>query len=48
MDPTTSGPYPYPDGSVVDHNEIGQRVNPLTGRTIAPSDPLAHIPLPPS
>jgi hypothetical protein len=28
-------------------NKLGQTVNPLTGQTVAPIDPFAHIPLPP-
>ncbi|MGZ4620497.1 MAG: RHS repeat-associated core domain-containing protein [Blastococcus sp.] len=46
MDPTTTGKYPYPTGRVMYVNEQGQTVNPLTGETVTPSDPFAHIPLP--
>ena len=46
MDPTTTGLYPYPNGYAVYMNELGQRVNPLTGQTISSSDPFAHLPLP--
>ncbi|MDR1386710.1 MAG: DUF6531 domain-containing protein [Propionibacteriaceae bacterium] len=45
MEPTTTGKYPYPTGRATYMNEIGQTVNPLTGRTIPPTDPFAHIPL---
>ncbi len=44
MDPTTSGKNPYPSGRGVYNNETGQTINPITGRTIDPSDPMAHIP----
>ncbi len=47
MDPVTSGPYQYPGGYISYMNESGQTVNPLSGQTIARSDPFAHIPLPP-
>jgi hypothetical protein len=43
MDPVTSGPYQYPNGYAVYMNQLGQTVNPLTGRTISPADPLSHI-----
>jgi hypothetical protein len=46
MDPTTTGKYPYPNGRVMYVNTEGQTVNPLTGETVKPSDPFAHIPLP--
>ena len=37
----------YPNGYVVYMNEIGQTVNPITGRTVSDfSDPFAHLPLP--
>jgi len=43
MEPTNL----YPNGYVVYMNEIGQTVNPLTGRTVSGfSDQFAHIPLP--
>lgn len=45
MDPVTSGKYQYPNGYVSYMNSGGQVVNPLTGRTLQPSDPLWHIPL---
>ena len=36
------------DGYVVFMNEVGQTVNPWTGRTtVGKSDPFAHIDLPP-
>lgn len=49
MDPTAPrGASPgYPGGYVNYQNAAGQSVNPLTGRTIAPSDPSWHIPLAP-
>jgi hypothetical protein len=46
MDPVTAGKYQYPQGYAVYMNEAGQTVNPLTGQTISPSDPFAHLPLP--
>jgi RHS repeat-associated protein len=46
MDPLTTGKYQYPNGYVAYMNEQGQTVNPLTGQTVQPSDPLAHIGLP--
>jgi hypothetical protein len=36
----------YPQGYLNYLNINGQEVNPFTGRTVAPSDPFAHIPLP--
>jgi hypothetical protein len=45
MDPVTTGRYQYPRGYVVYMNEMGQTVNPLTGETIAASNPFAHIEL---
>jgi hypothetical protein len=45
MNPVTSGTHVYPRGYVVYMNEAGQTVNPLTGRTIPPNDPFAHIAL---
>jgi RHS repeat-associated protein len=49
MDPTLpAGPSPgYPAGYVNYMNASGQSVNPFTGQTIAPSNPLWHIPLTP-
>ncbi len=44
--PVTSGKYQYPNGYVSYLNPGGQVVNPLTGETLQPSDPLWHIPLP--
>jgi RHS repeat-associated protein len=44
MDPVTSGPYTYPNGYGVYMNRNDQTINPFTGRTISPTDPLAHIP----
>jgi hypothetical protein len=46
MDPVTTGKYRYPNGYVVYMNRMGQTVNPLTGQTVANSNPYAHIPLP--
>jgi RHS repeat-associated protein len=46
MDPVTAGKYQYPNGYAVYMNNIGQTVNPLTGRVISNSDPFAHIGLP--
>ena len=46
MDPVTSGKYQYPNGYAVYMNGSGQTINPLTGQTIARTDPYAHIPLP--
>jgi len=46
MDPVTSGKYQYPNGYAVYMNSSGQTINPLTGQTIANSNPFAHIPLP--
>ena len=46
MDPVTTGKYHYRNGYVTYMNSGGQAVNPLTGRTLQPSDPLWHIPLP--
>jgi RHS repeat-associated protein len=49
MDPTLpNGPSPgYPAGYVNYQNALGQSVNPFTGQTIAPNNPLWHIPLTP-
>ena len=47
MEPVTTGPYQYENGYVSYMNKLGQTVNPLTGQTVAPNDPFAHIPLPP-
>lgn len=44
MEPTST----YPNGYVNYLNAQGQEVDPTTGRTIAPSNDYAHIPLPPS
>jgi hypothetical protein len=44
--PVTTGKYQYPNGYVSYLNSGGQVVNPLTGETLQPSDPLWHIPLP--
>jgi RHS repeat-associated protein len=41
--PTTTGRYPYPQGRGTYNNITGQAVNPLSGQTIPPSDPWAHI-----
>jgi len=42
------GPSPgYPAGYVNYQNIGGQSVNPFTGQTIAPNNPLWHIPLTP-
>lgn len=46
MDPVTSGKYQYPNGYAVYMNSSSQTINPLTGQTIAKTDPYAHIPLP--
>ena len=46
MDPVTTGKFQHPTGYVVYMNKSGQTVNPITGRTIARSDPFAHIKLP--
>lgn len=46
MEPVTSGKYQYPNGYAVYMNSSGQTINPLTGQTIARSDPFAHLPLP--
>jgi RHS repeat-associated protein len=46
MEPVTSGKYQYPNGYAVYMNDSGQTINPLTGKTVAPGDPYAHIPLP--
>lgn len=46
MDPVTTGKYQYPNGYVSYMNKGGQAVNPLTGGTLQPSDPLWHIELP--
>jgi hypothetical protein len=43
MDPVTTGKYEYPHGYVAYMNEAGQTVNPLTGRTVLPSDPFAWV-----
>lgn len=49
MDPVIGGRFSYPDGYVVYHNEAGQRVNPITGRTTnGMADPYSHIPIPDS
>lgn len=45
MEPTTSGPYPYPTGYAVYENGAGQAVNPVSGKTISRDDPYWHIPL---
>ncbi len=47
MDPTPpKGRSPgYPGGNVSYFNKANQTVNPTTGRTISPSDPMWHIPL---
>ncbi|WP_460500329.1 RHS repeat-associated core domain-containing protein, partial [Dyella jejuensis] len=44
MEPVTSGPYQYPNGYGSYNNISGQAVNPYTGQTIAPSNPMWHIP----
>jgi len=44
MSPTTTGKYPYPTGRGTYTNIGGQTVNPLTGQTVAPSNPWWHIP----
>ena len=47
MDPVTPGPNQYPNGYVAYMHELGQRVNPLTGRGVqGKADPFAHIELP--
>jgi RHS repeat-associated protein len=46
MNPVDTGAYQYPNGYVVYMNITGQTVNPLTGQTVANSNPYAHIPLP--
>ncbi len=46
MDLLTTGAHPKPNGYVAYMNETGQTVNPLTGQTVARSDPFAHIELP--
>jgi hypothetical protein len=49
MDPTTpNGASPgYPNGYGAFFNELGQTVNPFTGRTMPKTDPYAHIPFGP-
>jgi hypothetical protein len=42
MEPTSQDP----NGYLNYLNMTGQEVNPFTGRTLAPADPFAHIPLP--
>jgi hypothetical protein len=42
MEPTGQ----YPNGYLNYLNIMGQEVNPFTGRTLASTDPFAHIPLP--
>jgi len=42
----TTGRYQYPNGYVSYMNSGGQVVNPLTGKTLQPSDPLWRIELP--
>lgn len=44
MDSQPNSPYQYPNGYGAYNNIGGQTVNPLTGRVIPNSDPLAHIP----
>jgi hypothetical protein len=44
MDPVTSGQYQYPNGYGSYNNASGQTVNPYTGQTVAPSNPMWHIP----
>jgi hypothetical protein len=44
MDPVTTGKYQYPGGYGSYFNKVGQTINPLTGQTIAPSNPWWHIP----
>ncbi len=44
MDPVTAGKYQYPGGYGSYGNAAGQTINPLTGQTIAPSNPWWHIP----
>jgi hypothetical protein len=46
MEPVTSGKYQYPNGYAVYMNSSGQTINPVTGRTVTPNDPYAHVPLP--
>ncbi|MFF8679377.1 polymorphic toxin-type HINT domain-containing protein [Streptomyces sp. NPDC015237] len=46
MDPTTSGPHPYPNGYISYLNEAGQIINPITGKTVTKSDPYWHIAIP--
>ncbi|HEY1974368.1 MAG TPA: hypothetical protein VGH89_40915 [Pseudonocardia sp.] len=48
MDPVTGGKHPYPDGYMKYNNNpphgTPQTVDPYTGKTVAKSDPSAHIP----
>jgi hypothetical protein len=44
MPPGMSGPYSYPGGRGMYNNSSGQIVDPGTGRTIPPGDPMSHIP----
>lgn len=43
MDPTTTGKFPQPTGYITYANDMGQFINPLTGKTVGPSDPYWHI-----
>ena len=43
MDPITTGKYIYPKGYGNYFNRNGQAINPYTGRTLEPSDPMWHI-----
>jgi hypothetical protein len=48
MDPKTEGKFQYPDGYMKYNNNPpqgpAQTINPYTGKTLARSDPSAHIP----
>ncbi|RSS60534.1 hypothetical protein EF912_09720 [Streptomyces sp. WAC07061] len=47
MDPVLTGPNPKPKGYVNYMNDIGQTINPVTGKAgLAKDDPYNHIPIP--
>ncbi|WP_103533739.1 polymorphic toxin-type HINT domain-containing protein [Streptomyces sp. SM11] len=45
MDPVTSGKYQYPNGYITYANEVGQFINPHTGKTIDKFSDYWHVPI---
>ncbi|MFE6977220.1 hypothetical protein [Streptomyces sp. NPDC057682] len=46
MEPTTTGPHPYPNGYITYINKGGQFINLFTGQTVTKADPYWHIEIP--